>query len=99
MSRFISRDCKTIYTTKCTVICHQREAKDSLSPGRNKKKFHYWCCTVLEINCISVLSPASLLVQLLLLSQRGLHHNKLDAGRELSHQVRRIRHPSDLSSR
>ncbi|KDR24247.1 hypothetical protein L798_06713 [Zootermopsis nevadensis] len=99
MSRFIPRDCKTDCSKKCAVICHQREAQDSLPPRRNKKKFHHWCCTVLEIDSISVLSPPFLLLQLLLLSQSGLHHKKLDAGRVVSHQVRRIRHPSDLSSR
>jgi len=97
MSRLIQSviACKTNFTKKGAEISDQREAHDSLPPRRSKRKSHFWCYIVLDITSRSVLSQ----YQRQLLHKRGVHHNKLDAGRAVSFQVRWIWHPSDLACR
>jgi hypothetical protein len=97
MSRLIQSAiaCKTNFTKKGAVVSLQQEAHDSLPPRRSKIKFHCWCYVVLDITSGSVLYQ----YLLQLLHQRGLHQNKLDAGRAVPFQVRWIKHPSDLACR
>jgi hypothetical protein len=75
---------KTNIIKGSAVICYKEKAEDSLPPRRNKRKFHCWCCIVLEVNSVSVLSPQAVLR---LLRHTGLHHIKLDADHAVQLQV------------